>query len=394
MDLDDISYCVIDIETTIKNTDESKKKCGLPCPHSEKNYSVLYGFQAKDSSTHILEPDTVERGGISQSILRNSKIWVGQNLGFDLHYLTKDPKLHEVMLETNFLIWDTMIVEYILSGQSWKYPSLDGLCEHYGLELKPDEIKKYWEAGIQTEDIPKEELEPYLEHDLTVTEEIFLAQLDRVRDCGLIDVVFDEMRARKATWMMEHNGMSFSISKSVEVAKELEEEIETLEKEIKRYASTKLPTGLELNVGSNAELSALLFGGTIKREGVEQLVDEAGEYLRYKTGDRKGQLKTRKMLINHKIEGFNSPTTWEASETSKSGVYATDDAILKRINTPLTRAIRKYRTATKDLNTYFTGYAGLVWDDGLVHPTFNHCETPTGRLSCRNPNLQNITNTD
>lgn len=53
--------------------------------------------------------------------------------------------------------------------------------------------------------------------------------------------------------------------------------------------------------------------------------------------------------------------------------------------------ILKYRRIAKLNSTYIDGFRGLIdKKTGLVHTTFNQVQTATGRLSSREPNLQNI----
>jgi DNA polymerase-1 len=87
-------------------------------------------------------------------------------------------------------------------------------------------------------------------------------------------------------------------------------------------------------------------------------------------------------------------------KSKKSGVFFTSDEVLQELldtfgsvreTSKFVSLIQEHREARKERDTYLTGLTKVCWEDGLLHPTFNHVETPTGRLSCRNPNLQNIT---
>lgn len=60
-------------------------------------------------------------------------------------------------------------------------------------------------------------------------------------------------------------------------------------------------------------------------------------------------------------------------------------------NIPFKKVLKEYRTASKALSTYVVGMSDHIHeDDGRIHPTFLIHGTRTGRLACRNPNLQNI----
>ena len=49
-----------------------------------------------------------------------------------------------------------------------------------------------------------------------------------------------------------------------------------------------------------------------------------------------------------------------------------------------------FRKASKLKSTYVDGLLGLIGSDGRIHPHFNQTVAATGRLSCTEPNLQNI----
>lgn len=55
----------------------------------------------------------------------------------------------------------------------------------------------------------------------------------------------------------------------------------------------------------------------------------------------------------------------------------------------LIKAVREYRTVQKEYSTYVLGLLGAVDEDGRVRSTFNLHVTATGRLSSKEPNVQN-----
>lgn len=52
--------------------------------------------------------------------------------------------------------------------------------------------------------------------------------------------------------------------------------------------------------------------------------------------------------------------------------------------------IRQARSAYKRANTYFKNFLELADEDGAIHCSFLQAGTTTGRMSCINPNLQNV----
>ena len=76
---------------------------------------------------------------------------------------------------------------------------------------------------------------------------------------------------------------------------------------------------------------------------------------------------------------------------TKSG-YSTDADVLEklRLEHPIIDKILEYRTLNKLKATYIDGIIPLIKEDGRVHAKFNQTVTATGRISCTEPNLQNI----
>ena len=81
-----------------------------------------------------------------------------------------------------------------------------------------------------------------------------------------------------------------------------------------------------------------------------------------------------------------------AGKKTKRG-YSTSADILEKIadKHPIVPAILEYRTLAKLKSTYVDGLIPLInSSDSKVHAHFNQTVTTTGRISCTEPNLQNI----
>jgi DNA polymerase-1 len=64
---------------------------------------------------------------------------------------------------------------------------------------------------------------------------------------------------------------------------------------------------------------------------------------------------------------------------------------LDSIGHPLTALVSEYRRTAKQLSSYFSAYLDVTTRDyPRLHPNFKQNGTETGRLSCENPNLQQI----
>lgn len=72
-------------------------------------------------------------------------------------------------------------------------------------------------------------------------------------------------------------------------------------------------------------------------------------------------------------------------------VRATNDKVLQDLPPhEFVTLLREYRKASKALSTYILPILDIIGYDGRIHPGFLIHGTATGRLSCREPNLQNI----
>ncbi|MDO9534584.1 MAG: DNA polymerase I [Bacillota bacterium] len=73
--------------------------------------------------------------------------------------------------------------------------------------------------------------------------------------------------------------------------------------------------------------------------------------------------------------------------------FSTDARVLQELSAshPIAAKIIEYRTISKIKTTYLEGLRSLIKPStGKIHTTFNQAVTATGRLSSRDPNLQNI----
>lgn len=75
-----------------------------------------------------------------------------------------------------------------------------------------------------------------------------------------------------------------------------------------------------------------------------------------------------------------------------TGGRSTDEEVLKQLadQHEIVELILDFRSVRKAYGTYVKGVAERIAADGRVHPTFNVHGTVTGRLSCTDPNVQNV----
>ena len=88
------------------------------------------------------------------------------------------------------------------------------------------------------------------------------------------------------------------------------------------------------------------------------------------------------------FEKLNLPVT----ETTPSGKPSVGKKTLYNLKGQheFVTLLEQYKIAQKLLSSFFLPLPGLVEDDDKVRPNFLDCGTKTGRLSCNNPNLQQL----
>lgn len=134
--------------------------------------------------------------------------------------------------------------------------------------------------------------------------------------------------------------------------------------------------------GIKADKDALIsFGKMLETEitGLEkQIYEKAGETFNINSPKQLGVILFEKMQL-------------KPPKKTKSG-YSTSVEVLEKLreDAPIVDDILNYRQLTKLKSTYADALAEAIAADGRIHCSFNQTITATGRLSCTNPNLQNI----
>ncbi|MFN7318847.1 MAG: DNA polymerase A family protein, partial [bacterium] len=279
-----MSYNVWDIETGIKTRFKRKGS-----PFGAGNHVVTHAFKRPGGTVteHRFGKQAPPAGWLVP-LLDGTKLLVGFNIKFDLlHALQDQDNLAAWMqwVADGGNVWDCQLAEYLLEGmvQESHMLSLDEVAPRYGGNVKVDEVKALWAAGVDTPDIEPELLTRYLcggndEHgvwqkgDIENTEAVFLGQLKRARETGQVKSILLNCGALLFTTECERNGMFVDVGLGKQLAAELKAKIDELHAALMQYLPPGLP--FEFNWNSRFHKSALIFGGRVKYPRREyQLID-------------------------------------------------------------------------------------------------------------------------
>lgn len=339
-------------------------------PFDERNFLVCISYFT-DRSYVRFTGDWAEVA----DLIKSAELVVGFNIKFDLHWLRKEFGIVPAR------IWDCQLAEFLLGRQTPSYPDLDSCALKYTGQGKSRVIEEYWDKGIQTHEIPRHVVAERCALDVELTHKVYLAQRELIpaHQQRLLSLQNQDLLVLQE---MEWNGVAIDEKLSEEKAQEVEAEISRIQTELDLYHNVP-----GFNWASVDHLSALLYGGTIKK--VERVPNGF-----FKSGAKVGHVKFKKVEREYKLPRLFKPL--RNSELKKEGLYSVDEGFLRKLkgNDDLIKGILKLKGLEKLVNTYLRGFPDRRreshWPEGRIHPTFNQCVVISGRLSSTKPNVQNI----
>lgn len=277
-----MTYTTFDIETTTKLAFKRKAS-----PFVDDNWTVLVGWKKKGDLPGQVHKHYFGKArpfaGWLKPILAGTRLLVGFNIKFDLLHALQDAENLELWMAYvagGGMVWDCQLAEYLLQGMTQEnhWLSLDDVSARYGGDLKVDEVKALWNAGVNTPDIDPELLDRYLcggndefgdfkKGDVENTELIALAQIKRARECGQMNSLLLNMGSLLCSIEMERNGMYVDKPRALVLAAALKIKVEELTKELEKYLPEGLP--FPFNWNSPRHKSGLIFGGTVNYDSRE-----------------------------------------------------------------------------------------------------------------------------
>jgi DNA polymerase-1 len=276
-----------------------------------------------------------------------SKVWVGQNIKYDLLVL----KWYGIELKGK--MFDTMLAHYVIESEGRR--NMDLLSAQYlgYLPISIDELigKKVRLSGnagqgkypATMRDVELEKIKEYAVEDADITLQLKNAFVPHLKS-KRVEKVFNEVETPllKVLTDIEYEGVRVDMDFLNLYSKELEIEAKRSEESVYEQAQVRF------NLSSPKQLGEVLF---------------------------------EKLKLDPK------------AKTTKGGQYATGEDVLLKLSheNKIVEDILNYRELTKLKSTYVDALPQIInRKTGRVHTCYGQAIAVTGRLSSNNPNLQNI----
>ncbi len=258
---------------------------------------------------------------------------IGQNIKFDYKIC------YQWGVTIANISFDTMIAAWLLDSQSGSF-GMDNLSERY-LGYRTVHFSDLVKKGQFFHDVDIEQAGEYAAEDADITFRLYELFAEQLKRRKLESLFYDvEMPLVKVLARMELAGIGVS-------KKELEKYNRELTKELTRIEDEVFTTvGETFNINSTQQLQEILF-------------------------------------VKRKLTPVKKTKTGYSTDTSVLEVLAQED--------PVPEMVLRHRSLSKLRSTYVEALPKLINDaTGRIHTHFIQTGTATGRLSCRDPNLQNL----
>ena len=338
----------IKIDVIEKNIDELVK---------EVDKTLIFYFETTSSNdeSRIIKKDILgigiygKNGNIiytklngKEDVLKLKSLMENADIGKISYNIKEDyVLLKEYGINMKGIKYDADVAAYILNPTNTKHNIKDIASQYLDIvldELIPKKEDMQLNMFEQVKDISnKEEVGAYV----YALNSLYAITMQKMKEDGSIKLFEEiEMPLVRVLGDMQFNGMFVEKLEIEKIGKELKERLEKVKKEIYEYA------GEEFNINSTQQLGKILFE----------------------------KLKLTEPKKNKK--GYS--TAVETLEGIKN-------------EHPIVEKVLEYRGLIKLSSTYVDGLIIFINPkDSRIHAVFNQTITATGRISCTDPNLQNL----
>jgi DNA polymerase-1 len=252
---------------------------------------------------------------------------VGHNLLFDLQFLSP------IGFVPAGTVRDTLHLAQLLSAGTTDRNTLALCCERYlGKALDKSEQTSDWSGALSDEQLA------YAASDVDVLVPLLKAMSRKIVEAKLETIANIEQRCLPAVFWMAQHGVALDAYRWRVLARDAEHDAEQLRGELDHAAPNRPGT---LNGCSPWNWNS-----------TDQVQEVFG-------------------LLGIKIE-------------------KADEDTLAAIDHPLAQLLRRYRDASKRAGSFGDGWLSHVAADGRVYPTWRQMGAASGRMSCSDPNMQQL----
>jgi DNA polymerase-1 len=272
------------------------------------------------------------------------KTWFIANAKFDMH------KLRNHAYELEGTVHCTQAIERMLYNQYMRY-GLDACLKRRG-RAKVDAVEKYIvENKLYTmetqlgrkkriknkhyDKVPDEIMIPYALSDAREVRFLGLDQMREIQEQDLLENAEIEYNLTKTAFHMERRGIKVDVDYAKKCKQEEEDKLEAQVNEVSVFA------GEEFKNGPKWLASA--------------------------------------------FDKLDQP--YQRSPRTGNPIF--DKHALEKMTSPIANMVKDIRKTEKYIGTYYSAYIALE-EEGMIYATVNQAGTDTGRLSYRDPNLQQV----
>jgi DNA polymerase-1 len=298
--------------------------------YKHKIFGIAHSFSKEECGFSSWTPEKIEE---IKKVCSGSEAVVGHNIKFDLHMMMN----YGVPIPST--IHDTAVMASLLNENKSKHLA-DVAHNFLGMPKWKDEVKQYVKKHSCTYDkVPAEVMSAYSTMDAVATRELGEALLPQIEAEGLMDLYNQEMTLVRSLITMERTGVQIDLSL-----------LETVRTDLVKQEEELMP----------------------------KIYEEAGHEFDILSEDQLGKVLFKELHL---------PTQ---GKTVKTGKLKVDDVALNKLDHPIAQYVLSYRKVQKLRATYCDNIRDHLDENSVLHCSYWQYGTATGRLSCREPNLQNI----
>ena len=325
------------------------------------------GISTSNNTAIIFSKHVIEREDLlpyfRRAFANRDVIWVFQNGKFDVQYMRADGdpevfgKKKKCVIDTVQCDFDTMLAHYEIDERQGTHGLKKWAREYFDAPDWEGDIKKYLpNKSTPYSAIPKEKLHEYQGYDLIYTRKGYFEFDKRMEEEGTRDYFYKIlMPAMQAFTEIELEGIRVDIDLLRKKYEEAQPEIEAARKALEQAA---------IDVGWNP---------------IQYCRDTGAKTVPDAFNPRSYQQLSYVAYDLCKMPPFEGKKTCNKDAVE---VY--------QHRHPFWKALAEYKQVNDLFGTFVKGLLERVDADGRVRPDFFLHGTVTGRLSCHDPNMQNI----